>query len=43
VVGGNVYDILQGLVAIGREGRWVGMGLFTPPLYCAKLRIASKG
>lgn len=41
VVAGNAYQALGELVSIGKEGRWVGGRLFTPPLYCARLSVAS--
>jgi PmbA protein len=42
VIAGNIYDILRDLVAIGKEGRWMGGGLFTPHIYSARLNIATK-
>lgn len=43
MVSGNIYEALKGLVAIGREGKWVGGTLRTPALYCPRLAVASKG
>jgi PmbA protein len=42
MVSGNIYQLLQGVVAIGSEPRWVGSFLETPPLYCSSLSVASK-
>ena len=42
IVTGNVYRILEDLIAIGSEGRWLGGGLYTPPIACAKVAVASK-
>lgn len=43
MVSGNIYELLKEIVAIGREGRWVGSHLFTPPIYLPRLAVASKG
>ncbi len=43
VVSGNVYKVLAGLEAIGREARWVGGWIYTPALYFPSLAVASKG
>jgi len=43
MVSGNIYDALKGLVAIGREAKWVGGTLKTPALYLPSLAVASKG
>jgi len=42
VVSGNVYQVLNDLVGIGREARWVG-AVFTPALYCSNLTVGSRG
>jgi len=42
IVAGNVHEALRRLVAIGREGRWVGGSLFTPPLLFERLSVSSK-
>ena len=42
VVSGNVYEVLNNIVAIGREARWVG-AVFTPAICCADLAVGSKG
>jgi PmbA protein len=43
MVSGNVYKILKDIAAIGSEARWVGGFLQTPPLYCHRLSVSSKG
>ena len=43
MVSGNIYDALKGLVAIGREAKWVGSALRTPALYLPSLAVSSKG
>jgi len=43
MVSGNVYQILKEVSAIGRQAEWVGGFLYTPPLYCPRLSVASKG
>lgn len=43
VLSGNVYSALADVVAVGRESRWVGGSLCTPPLYLSSLAVASKG
>lgn len=43
VVSGNIYKILERLVGIGREARWVGGAVYAPALCCSNLTIASKG
>ena len=43
MVSGNIYDALKGLVAIGREAKWVGSALRTPALYLSSLAVSSKG
>ncbi len=42
IVAGNVHQALRRLVAIGKEGRWVGGSLFTPPLWFEHLSVSSK-
>ncbi len=42
MVSGNVYQLLNRIVAIGSEAKWVGGFLNTPPLYCPTLSVASK-
>jgi PmbA protein len=43
MVSGNIYEVLKEVVAIGREGRWVGSRLFTPPIYLPRLTVATRG
>jgi PmbA protein len=43
MVSGNVYQLLKEVTAIGSEPEWVGGFLQTPPLYCPRLSVASKG
>jgi len=42
MVSGNVYQILKQVTAIGKDARWVGGFLKTPPLYCSSVAVASK-
>jgi PmbA protein len=42
VVSGNIYHVLDDLMGIGREARWVGP-VFTPALCCRNLAVGSKG
>ncbi len=41
VVSGNVYQVLNNVIGIGREGRWVG-AVFTPAICCSDLTIGSR-
>ena len=43
VVSGNVYKVLERLIEIGHEARWVRGIIFTPAFCCSNLKIASKG
>ncbi len=43
VVSGNIYQVLNKLVGMGQEARWVGGAIFTPAIFCSNLTIASKG
>lgn len=43
MVSGNVYQVLKEVTAIGNKAEWVGSSLYTPPLYCPRLSVASKG
>jgi len=43
MIAGNVYQVLKELPAIGREARWVGGILQTPPLYCSGVSVTTKG
>jgi len=42
VISGNVYDVLNRIVAIGDEAAWVGGALSTPPVCCEGVTISSK-
>lgn len=43
MVSGNIYQVLKEITAIGKDARWVGGFLQTPPLYLPSLSVASKG
>jgi PmbA protein len=43
MIAGNVYRVLEELLGIGQEARWVGGILQTPPLYCPRVSVATKG
>lgn len=43
MVSGNVYELLKEINAVGKEAKWVGGSLLTPPIYCPRLSVASKG
>jgi PmbA protein len=42
MIAGNVYQVLKELLGIGREARWVGGILQTPPLYCSNVSVTTK-
>ncbi|MEE9324802.1 MAG: metallopeptidase TldD-related protein [Dehalococcoidia bacterium] len=42
MISGNVYEALNNLVAIGKEGEWVGGSLRLPPLYCRNISVSRK-
>jgi len=42
MIAGNVYQVLGELPGIGRETRWVGGTLQTPPLYCSDISVTTK-
>ena len=42
MVSGNVYQVLEQIIAIGSEPKWVGGSLYTPPIYCPRLSVAFK-
>ena len=42
MVSGNVYQLLKEVTAVGSQAEWVGGFLYTPPLYCPRLSVASK-
>jgi len=43
MIAGNVYQVLKELLGIGQEARWVGGILQTPPLYCSRVSVTTKG
>ncbi len=43
MIAGNVYQVLKELPGIGRETRWIGGTLQTPPLYCSDISVTAKG
>ena len=42
VISGNVYDALNKIVAIGNEPKWIGGGLYAPPICCEGVTVSSK-
>jgi len=42
MISGNVYELLKELLGIGNKARWVGGMLYTPPLYCPRISVATK-
>ncbi|MEE9198424.1 MAG: TldD/PmbA family protein [Dehalococcoidia bacterium] len=40
MIAGNVYEVLDNLVAIGKEAQWRGGSLRTPALYCREVSVA---
>ena len=40
IIAGNVYEVLNNLVAIGKDARWRGGSLSTPSLYCKEVSVA---
>jgi PmbA protein len=42
MVSGNVYQVLKEVTAIGSQPEWVGGFVYTPPLYCPRLSVATK-
>jgi PmbA protein len=43
MIAGNVYQVMKELPGVGRETRWVGGTLQTPPLYCSDVSVTTKG
>lgn len=43
MVAGNAYQLLNRVVAIGKEAQWVWGTLKAPPIYCQGLSVAGKG
>jgi len=42
MISGNVYKLLDDIIAVSRDTKWVGSYLLTPYIYCPKLSVASK-
>ncbi len=42
MVSGDIYQLLNEIIAVGSDARWVGGHLKTPSLYCPGLSVASK-
>ena len=42
MVSGNIYQVLKEVTAIGSKPEWVGGFIYTPPIYCPRLSVASK-
>jgi PmbA protein len=43
MIAGNVYQVLEELLCIGQEARWVGGTVQTPPLCCSGISVTTKG
>jgi PmbA protein len=43
MVSGNVYKVLADVVALSREARWVGGGIYCPAVVCKGVSVSSKG
>ncbi|MBI2856568.1 MAG: TldD/PmbA family protein [Chloroflexi bacterium] len=43
MVSGNVYDVLNNVVAIGKDTRWLGGFLNAPALYCDSVAVSARG
>lgn len=43
MVSGNVYKVLADLIALSREARWVGGGIYCPAVVCKNVSVSSKG
>ncbi len=42
MISGNVYKVLNSLVAMGNKARWVGGSFRTPALYCHGVSVSAK-
>jgi len=42
MISGNVYDVLNNLVAVGDRARWLGGRIRTPALYCRGISVSAK-
>lgn len=43
MVAGNAYRALNELIAIGSEGRWLGGGLYAPPIAIGGVSVSAQG
>lgn len=43
MVSGNVYKVLADVIALSREARWVGGGIYCPAVVCKNVSVSSKG
>lgn len=42
MVSGNVYKVLNQLISVGNDGRWIGGSLYSPSILCDNVSVASK-
>ena len=42
MVAGNVYKALNDVIAVGRQGKWIGGSLYAPPIACANVAVAAQ-
>ena len=42
MISGNIYDVLQKVIAIGNEAKWVGASIKTPALYLSDVSVITK-
>jgi PmbA protein len=42
LIAGNVYNVLRRIRGVGRESRWVGGSVKTPPLLCEGVSVATE-
>ncbi|MFU8795749.1 MAG: TldD/PmbA family protein [Dehalococcoidia bacterium] len=43
MIAGNVFKVLEELIGIGREATWGYSMVHTPPLYCPRVSVSTKG
>ena len=43
MISGNVYKALNNIIAVGSERRWMGGGLYAPPIALADVSVAANG
>ncbi|MFO7712071.1 MAG: metallopeptidase TldD-related protein [Dehalococcoidia bacterium] len=43
MITGNVFEVLGELLGIGLESRWAYGIVHTPPLYCPRVSVSTKG